>query len=96
MVSSEFGRSKTFTIIEVENGEVKSVNVIENPAASLSHGRGPIVTKNLANTGVSVIISGEVGPGASTMLDDLGRKKLLAKPGEKVIDALKELSIIKG
>ncbi len=94
-VSSEFGGSKTFTIIEVENGKIKSVNVIENPASSLIHGKGPVAAKHLANLGVNIVISGEVGPGASTMLEELKIKKLLVKPGEKVIDAIKELGIIK-
>jgi len=94
-VSSEFGSSKTFTIIEIEEGKVKSVKVIENPAATLKHGKGPVAAKHLANIGVSIVISGEVGPGASTMFNELGIKKLLVKPGEKVMDALKELGIIK-
>ena len=33
-VSEVFGKAKTFTIVDVEDGEVKSVQVIDNPAAS--------------------------------------------------------------
>ena len=39
-VSSEFGHSKTFTIVEVEDGIVRDVKVIDNPAGPMSHGRG--------------------------------------------------------
>ena len=33
-VSEVFGKAKTLTIIDVENGEVKNVQVVDNPAAS--------------------------------------------------------------
>ncbi|MGC8961983.1 MAG: NifB/NifX family molybdenum-iron cluster-binding protein, partial [Candidatus Bathyarchaeia archaeon] len=69
---NEFGGSKTFTIIDVEGGKVKNIEVVENPSATLSHGRGPIAAKSLSDKRVDIVISGEVGPGASAMLKELG------------------------
>jgi predicted Fe-Mo cluster-binding NifX family protein len=37
-VSEVFGRAKTFTIVEVENGQIINVQVIDNPAASYDYG----------------------------------------------------------
>lgn len=94
-VSHEFGHAKTFTIIDIQDGMVKNVEVIENPAGSLSHGKGPVVAKYLADMKVNMVISGEVGPGASTMLNELKIKILAAKAGEQVIKVLKINSLIK-
>jgi predicted Fe-Mo cluster-binding NifX family protein len=94
-VSHEFGHAKTFTIIDIQDGMVKNVEVIENPAASLSHGKGPVVAKYLADMKVNIVISGEVGPGASTMLNELKMKILVAKSGEQVIKVLKINSLIR-
>jgi len=34
VVSEVFGKAKTFTIVDIEDGEVKDLQVIDNPAAS--------------------------------------------------------------
>jgi len=80
--------------VHVDHGKIRSVEVIQNPAASLSHGRGPVVAKSLANMRVNTVISGEIGPGASTMLNELSITKMIVKPGQKVIDVLKEKALI--
>jgi predicted Fe-Mo cluster-binding NifX family protein len=94
IVSQEFGHSKTFTIIEIEEGKIKNVRVIGNPAASISHGKGPLIAKTLAEMKVQMVISGEVGPGASAMLKEFGIAKEITSPGRKVKDVLKEKALI--
>jgi predicted Fe-Mo cluster-binding NifX family protein len=42
VVSEVFGKAKTFTLVDVENGEVKDVKVVDNPAASYEYGSGPV------------------------------------------------------
>ncbi|MEM2210520.1 MAG: NifB/NifX family molybdenum-iron cluster-binding protein [Nitrososphaerales archaeon] len=93
-ISHEFGRSKTFTIVDIEENKVKSVEIIQNPASMLTHGKGPIVAKHLSNMQVNMIVSSEFGPGVSVLLDELGIKKLIAKPGQRVIDVLKDKALI--
>lgn len=93
-ISGHFGHSKTFTIIEIENGKVKNVQVVQNPAASLSRGIGRTVAQHLVSMGVSTVISGEVGPGASIALDELGMKKLVVTPGQRVIDVLRKNDMV--
>lgn len=93
-VAHEFGRCKTFTIVSIEGGEIRGVEVARNPGASLSHGKGPVAAKHLADLGADIVISGEFGPGALTMLEELKIKRELVKPGQRVIDALKEKGLI--
>ena len=89
-VSQVFGKSKTFTIIDVEEGEIKSVQVVENPVASYPHGAGPIAVKTLADMGVQVVLAAEVGPGVAALLDYHGMKWIIVKPGSKVDDVVRE------
>ncbi len=46
-VSEAFARSKTFTLVNVENNRVKDANVVKNPAASKTHGKEPVVVQAL-------------------------------------------------
>jgi len=83
-VSPEFSYSRTFTIIDIEDGEVRNIEVLENPAKNMAHGRGPLVGKSLADRGVDIVITGKIGPGASTVLEQLGIKVIVTNPGQKV------------
>jgi len=97
IVSDVFGRAETFTIIEICNGSIRSVNTLKNPAASYKHGAGPIVVKTLAEIGVTAVAVRELGLGASTLLDQNNIKKLKIRSGIPVKEAvkavLKELEI---
>jgi len=87
--------SRTFTIIDIEDGEVKNIEVLENPAKNMVHGRGPIVGKSLADRGVDIVITGKIGPGASTVLEQLGIKVIVTNPGQKVEDVLRKYKLMK-
>jgi predicted Fe-Mo cluster-binding NifX family protein len=89
-VSEVFGKAKTFTIVEVESGQIINVQVIDNPAASYKYGSGPIVVKTLADLKVDYILAAELGPGASGLLEHHHIRKVLVKPNIKVSDAIKE------
>ena len=90
-VSNVFGRAETFTIVELNGGNVKGVNVVENPALSYPHGVGPIVVKMLVDAGVDFVITSELGIGASTLLQQHNIKWHIVRPGTKVRDAIEEL-----
>ncbi|MEM3011746.1 MAG: NifB/NifX family molybdenum-iron cluster-binding protein [Candidatus Hadarchaeales archaeon] len=79
-VSPEFGHAPTFTLVEVEGGKAKRWEVILNPASSLQHGRGPLVAKSLSDKGVKMVVSGEVGPGASELLKAFGIEIRIVEP----------------
>lgn len=90
-VSEVFGKAKTFTIVEVENGQVRNVRVIDNPAATYKHGSGPVAVKTLVDLGVDLVLAAELGPGASELLEHHNIKRISVKPNIKVADAVKEI-----
>jgi predicted Fe-Mo cluster-binding NifX family protein len=94
-VSEVFGRSKTFTIIDVENGYIVESWVIANPAFSYEHGAGPIAVKELVDNEINLVISSELGPGASSILKHHHITAVTVKAGttvsEAVENALKEM-----
>lgn len=87
-VSYEFGRARTFTVIDLEDDQVKNVKVIDNPAASYEHGAGPIVVKMLADMKIEVVIAGEFGPGASVLLKDKNIRTVKVEAGTNVSRAM--------
>ncbi|MFP3984620.1 MAG: NifB/NifX family molybdenum-iron cluster-binding protein [Candidatus Bathyarchaeia archaeon] len=96
-VSQVFGRANNFTIIDVEDGETRKIEVVQNPAVSYEHGAGPIVVKKLAESKVNVAVAPDFGPGASTLLEHHNIIMITAKAGTKVREALEEaLKKLKG
>ena len=90
VVSEVFGRAGTFTIIDIEDGTIISVYILDNPASSYKHGSGPIVVKTLIDLNVNVVLAAELGLGASELLNYHNIRVILVKPNTKVADAIKE------
>jgi predicted Fe-Mo cluster-binding NifX family protein len=90
-VSEIFGKAKTFTIVEVENGQIRDTRVIDNPAASYEYGSGPVAVKTLADLKIDFVLASELGPGASGLLEHHHIRKVSVKPNTKVSDAVKEM-----
>lgn len=91
VVSNVFGRANTFTIFDIEKGNIKNTKVLENPAVSYSHGAGPIVVKMLIDEGVNIVIAAEFGPGVMTLLDQHKVTKITAAAGTSVKKSIEEL-----
>lgn len=89
VVSEIFGRAYTFTIADVDNGEIKDVKVLQNPAVSYKHGAGPIVVKMLVDSSVNVVIAAELGPGASALLEQHNITRVTVKPGNSVSETIR-------
>jgi len=89
-VSEVYGKAKTFTIADIENGQARNVRVIDNPAALYDYGAGPVAAKTLADLRVDVVLAAELGPGASGLLKHHGMKTISVKPGMKVADVIRE------
>jgi predicted Fe-Mo cluster-binding NifX family protein len=89
-VSEVFGKAKTFTIVDVENGKPRKVRVIENPAGSYDYGSGPVAAKTLADLRVDFVVATELGLGASGLLKHHGIREISVKPGTRVTDAIRE------
>jgi predicted Fe-Mo cluster-binding NifX family protein len=89
-VSNIFGKAKTFTLANVENGKVQNVRVIDNPAAAYDHGSGPIAAKTLAELKVDLVITSQLGPGASELLQHHKITTMLVDPNITVSESIKK------
>ncbi len=90
VVSEVFGKANTFSIVDIEDGGVKNVKVIDNPAASQDYGAGPVAVKTLADNEVNLVLAGQLGPGALNLLKHYEIKHLEVKSNTKVKDCVKE------
>lgn len=91
VISEVFSRAATFTFIDVVDGEVKGVRVEENTASSLKQGTGPIVAKTLNEKDVDIVVAGELGPGAKTLLEMSRIRMIQVESGVKVSKAVKQV-----
>ncbi|MCW4007534.1 MAG: hypothetical protein NWF09_02410 [Candidatus Bathyarchaeota archaeon] len=91
-VSNTFGKTKTFTLVDVENGKIKHVQIIDNLAADYNHGSGPIATKTLAELKVNAVITSQLGPGASELLFHNKITPILVEPNIKASDAIEKVT----
>ena len=67
-VSDVFGRSTYFVIAEIENGEIKKTEIIENKNADQMGGAGISTAQLMAEKNVNAVITGNVGPRALDVL----------------------------
>ncbi len=89
-ISEVFGKTKTFTIVDVEDSKVQNVKVIDNPAAFYEHGSGPVAAKILEDLNVNLVLAVTFGPGASNLLEQHNIQKLSVRPKLKVAETIKE------
>ena len=70
-VDSRFGRCLYFVIVDSETMEYSA---IPNDSTNASHGAGIQTAQTVANMGVKVVITGNVGPNAFNVLHATGIK----------------------
>jgi len=92
IVSPIFARSPFFTIIDLENGEVKNVETIENRFGMMSGGAGIAVAQYMRELNADVIIAGSFGPNSQGMLENMGIRTI-SMPPTPVRDILKNLRL---
>ncbi len=88
VVDPRFGRCPYFIVAEVEQGKLKSFRAIANPGAGAFGGAGITAAQLVANEGVSVVLTGNIGPRAYQVLSQAGVKLVLGVAGMKVRDAI--------
>jgi predicted Fe-Mo cluster-binding NifX family protein len=88
-VSEVFGRAVSFTIVEVVDGNIASVEVVRNDFAVRGGGVGVAVSQFLADKGVEVVLTGNLGPNALAVLNSAGIKAYRAS-GLKVSEAIEK------
>ena len=70
-VSAHFGRCPYYTLVEVEDDEIKKIGIVENPYYS-SHGQPGQAPNFIKQQGAEVIIAGGMGPRAIEFFNQLG------------------------
>jgi predicted Fe-Mo cluster-binding NifX family protein len=68
-VDSRFGRCAYFVIVDSETMEF---NAVSNVSTGAAHGAGVQAAQTVANMGVEVVITGNVGPNAFSVLSAAG------------------------
>ncbi len=91
-VSPVFGRAPTFTIVNVENGEIKGTEVNRNPAVAAYMGAGIQAAQLAINKGVDIAVAGEFGPNATMVFMQAGVRLISGYIGLKVRDIVKMFS----
>ena len=71
-VDSRFGRCPFYIIIEIENKKIKNEKTIENPAMMQPGGAGIAAAQLIGNEKVEAVITGNMGPNAFSVLQQLG------------------------
>ncbi|NJE41874.1 NifB/NifX family molybdenum-iron cluster-binding protein [Thermococcus sp. GR6] len=87
-VNQTFGRTPTFTIIDVENGERVNVQVVQNPGYSQPRGAGVTAAQFCIDQGAEVVIAGQFGPNSYGVLQTAGIRMVSAPPTMIVREAV--------
>ena len=90
-LSKVFGKAKTFTIVDIENGKFENVRIVDNPGATYSQGSGPIAAKSLAEFKINLVIASQLGPGASELLKFHKVNTMLIDFNSTVAEAIEEV-----
>jgi len=83
-VDSRFGRCPYFVVVD---SETMAFTVVSNDSTNAAHGAGIQAAQTVANMGVKVVITGNVGPNAFNVLSATGIKIVTGASGS-VIDAV--------
>ena len=86
-ISMHFGRTPYLTIIKIENNEIKNIDTIEIQGKHAGGSKTP--AEIISNSGVDVLLCGNLGPKAVSMLQNSGMIVYSGASG-KVEDAFKE------
>jgi predicted Fe-Mo cluster-binding NifX family protein len=70
-VSTIFGKSSSFVIADIEEGKIKDISIIENPAKNET-GAGNTAAQFIADHNINILISGKLGPVAFRILKNAG------------------------
>jgi len=70
-VADTFSRAPNFTIITIEDNQIKTLDIVHNPGETLDRGAGPLAARILKENQVDLLLTSELGPGARNILEAL-------------------------
>jgi predicted Fe-Mo cluster-binding NifX family protein len=77
-VDPRFGRCPFFLIVELDSNNFQIINVMKNEGESQNQGAGIRTAQQISELNVEFVISGQIGPNASKILNELGIKQYCA------------------
>ena len=89
-VAETFSRAPIFTIITLEKGKVRNVEIVKNRASEMSQGAGPVAARTLKENKVDIVLVGDIGPGARDILETIDIRVEKVEPGLRVKEALEK------
>ena len=73
-IDQRFGRCKYFLIINIDEKEVGEFETVENQGATQGHGAGIKAAQQIGDLKVEAVITGQIGPNATDVLEKLNIK----------------------
>ena len=83
-VADTFSRAPHFTIVTIEDNQIKKLDVVQNPGETLERGAGPLAARILKEKQVDLLLTSEVGPGAKNILEALEIQINMVEQGNTV------------
>jgi len=80
IVSPVFGRAPFFTIIDVEDGEIKNIETVENRYGMMPGGAGIAVAQYMRDLEADIVIAGSFGQNSINILENMGIRTIVMPP----------------
>ena len=74
MIDQRFGRCKYFLIVDIDGNKISKTEAVLNEGAKQGHGAGIKAAEQAGDLKIEKVLTGQVGPNASAVLDKLGIK----------------------
>ncbi len=71
-IDQRFGRCKYFLIVDIEGNKILKTNAVLNQGAEQGHGAGIRAAEQIGELKAEKILTGELGPNATAVLEKLG------------------------
>jgi predicted Fe-Mo cluster-binding NifX family protein len=84
-------RAETFTLVELKDGDVKRVEIVENPYRKEPYGAGSKVAMFLVNLGVNVLLTPMDCPKGKAIPDAGGARIIKLEAGKRVEEVIRSL-----
>ncbi|MBN1385413.1 NifB/NifX family molybdenum-iron cluster-binding protein [Candidatus Woesearchaeota archaeon] len=72
MIDQRFGRCRYFLIVDIEKGEITRTEAVLNQGAEQGHGAAIKAGEQMGDLKVEKVLTGQLGPNATTVLGSLG------------------------
>ncbi|WP_457741297.1 NifB/NifX family molybdenum-iron cluster-binding protein [Thermococcus sp.] len=90
-VNQAFGRTPTFTVVDIENGNIVNVQVVPNPGYNQPRGAGVTAAQLAIDQRADAVIAGQFGPNSYGVLQAAGIRMYSAPATMTVRDAVEAL-----